>query len=390
MKPRVSALWPAAVDEWFRALLRQQPIPSPVLTMDDWESWLTAVHHHRLPALLYHWFKSAPLVCHPPPAIMGKLQTNYLMQKAHTVYRWAETQHILKLFQQTGIQAVVLKGTALAESHYGQPELRPSIDIDLLIPLEQYPSARQTLLAASYKPQIEVSTSERKWRCEEAFLPGIGGAHSFLIELHWSLSPYIALIQDPPLPALFQRATTISANQLLMPIPDPIDATVHAALHLCYGHPEDVRLIWLYDLHLLTQNLSADSWAAILATSKAWQARLALADALQLTHEWFGTVFPATVADLTNTPPTTQEFRIQELASYRLLHGPRFALMQRNFYQWEELNFRERLQFMFYRAFPGREAIDMGYPQWRKWPLPLAYLARLMLFSQRYLQLSKK
>jgi hypothetical protein len=168
-----------------------------------------------------------------------------------------------------------------------------------------------------------------------------------------------------------------------LPIPGKLDALVHAALHLVYGHPEDVRLIWLYDIHLLAQNLETAEWQQALQISQQWQARTALVDALQLAHDWFGTPIPPLATDLNNLPPASQEQKIRQLAAYRLQYGPQFARLQRNFYEWGQLSFRDRLQMTYYRLFPAREAIERGYPQWRNWPLPAAYLARFVLLLHR-------
>ncbi len=383
MTPHVSTRWPNVVDSWFRHLLRHTPIDAPTpLSRDIWQNWLTAVHHHTLVPLLYEWLHCAPASVQPPAWVMEELQTEFWASKGYVVHRWAQMQRVLQLLSQAAVPAIVLKGAALAEFCYPKLELRPSLDIDILIPQTHYPQAKNALLAAGYQPQIEVPTAARQWACEEAFLPTqTAPGHAFLIELHWSLSPYGLLIPQPPLAGFFERAVpTRTGNSI---VPSHLDALVHAALHLAYGHPEEVRLIWLYDIHLLAQQLKTADWPQVLEISQQWQARIALVDALQLAQQWFATPYPDIVTDLGQFPPTAQEQKIRDLAFYRIEYGPQFARLQRHWHQWGQLGRRERLQMAYYRLFPAREAIHIGYPQWRGWPLPLIYLARFFLLLRR-------
>lgn len=391
MTPYIHTAWSSELDSWFRALLMNSLSPIPVTSDENWRQWLTTVRHHNFTPLLYYWLNNQTDPFRPPAWVMDKLQYQHLASQAHAAYRWAETQHLLTVLTKAHIQPVVLKGTALAESHYPSPELRPSLDIDLLIPAAQYPQAKNALVQAGYAPQIELDDRGRQWACEEAFLSTQApNGRSFLVELHWSLSPYNHQITHPPLAELFQRATAVAVDGFPMPIPNPVDALVHTVLHLYYGHPEDIRLIWLYDVHLLSQQLTETEWQESVHTSHGWQARFALAQVLPLTQKWFGTTYPSFITDLTDSPPTEQETKIQELANYRLLYDPQTALFQRDLQQLENLSPQERLIFLYRRLFPSHEALRLGYPQWRHWPLPLAYSARLLLFFRRYLNLKFK
>ena len=105
--------WPSSTDAWFKAVLRQQPFPSPHISNEDWLEWLTAVRIHRLSSWLYTSLLSFAEGVRPPDKIMACLKQEYTTAMSLGHQRRQELKQLLQLLEQADIRALVLKGAAL-------------------------------------------------------------------------------------------------------------------------------------------------------------------------------------------------------------------------------------------------------------------------------------
>lgn len=371
--------WPGVLDKWFRALLRGELRPAPPLADEAWQRWLAAVDGHGLLPLLAHWLQSASAKteAHLPPFVRARLQQQYTAAMTEATCRWWELNALGKSLARVGVRPLVLKGTALAESCYARPELRPSNDIDLLVRREEYQAARQALLADGYSLVSGDRSQQMEWNNQEAFVFGGQGVRQYMVELHWSLSPHSQILQTLPVELLFERAVTLADDRFGgVQVLCPADALVYAALHLIYGHylfvPESIRLIWLYDIYLLARPIvDGTAWEDVLVSSQRLQARLALLDAFQLAEIWFGSPVPAAVADLTKYPPSALERKLHDMS-----RSEKTGRFKRHFLRLSGLSGREQLRYIGNRLFPDRHELNAAYPQLSRWPLPLVYLVR--------------
>ncbi|MCI0645024.1 MAG: nucleotidyltransferase family protein [Chloroflexi bacterium] len=368
--------WPASLDTWFRTLPGQERGLAPDLSAGEWQTWLEVVEAHGVSPLIYTWLKSRPPEGQPPAPVVDRLRETYLHWAGYATCRWAELQELLAAMAQENIYPLVLKGAAWAELYYPSPALRPSNDIDLLVRRAEYERVKRLLLAKDYTLRKGEMRGPAIWGLEEEFMPA--GPQRFGVDLHWSLSPHALVRRKMFVEPLFERAATMpnSAMRFLA----PVDALVHAATHLVYAHFSNIRLIWLYDIHLLAQEIERlQAWPAVLARSQEWQARLALLVALELSDEWWGTPSAAEVKDLSHYPPTKEEWRVFEVALYTRSHGRRQTWLRWHLFQLRNLNNRQRLAYLLNKALPNRLEIDRNYPRLLSWPYPLALLGRLFL-----------
>src|SRR5689334_16186089 len=70
--------------------------------------------------------------------------------------RARELRDVLAGLAKVGIQPVLLKGAALAQTHYARPELRPRVDTDLMIPAGAREHAARVLSDLTYVRQTEI------------------------------------------------------------------------------------------------------------------------------------------------------------------------------------------------------------------------------------------
>jgi hypothetical protein len=153
-----------------------------------------------------------------------------------------------------GVRPILFKGTALAYTAYRHPHLRPRNDSDLLIHRHDVDIVRETLGAAGYAEpnycdgellfcQFELQRMDRL-------------ATPIALDFHWKISTQAAFADlftyeelrttSVPAPALSQHARVPAGPEAL------ILACIHPAMH----HHNELRLLWLYDVHLLYTGLS--------------------------------------------------------------------------------------------------------------------------------------
>src|SRR5438105_1244783 len=68
-----------------------------------------------------------------------------------------ELRRVLERLASAGIRCVLMKGAALAYTHYRSPHLRPRSDTDLLIPPDSAARVATVLSDAGYERAVETS-----------------------------------------------------------------------------------------------------------------------------------------------------------------------------------------------------------------------------------------
>ena len=107
------------------------------------------------------------------------------------------------------VRPIVLKGAALAYTHYPHPCLRPREDFDLLVPESQKNDAVEALRARAYAP-LEMVTG-RLVTSQQTFArdAGLGVRHT--CDLHWRVSNRVAFSRLLPWERLAANARPIPA-----------------------------------------------------------------------------------------------------------------------------------------------------------------------------------
>ncbi len=150
------------------------------------------------------------------------------------------------------VEALVLKGTALAYDLYAVPELRPRSDTDLLIARDDLPKVREAMLALGF---AETPSSGDEHGLRQAVFTREPG---MVYDVHWSATNVPAFdavlrydelrTRSLPLPRLSPHARGLSH----------VDALLLACIHRVAHHHDSDRLIWLVDIDLLRQKMSRD------------------------------------------------------------------------------------------------------------------------------------
>lgn len=236
-------------------------------------------------------------------AATERQQTAILMAQEMAMAR------ILPALEQAGCTPTLIKGCALAFTHYTDPCLRPRSDMDIIVPETAREAAHQTLsdlglirLPAHHGKYINFQTA---WHW-----PGQpGGA----VDLHWRINNSLWFAFRAPTADICGRRRLIAGPAGELPVADDVDALLIAALHRLgerarlipdSGQRMGDRLIWLYDAHLLISGLQDADRDELVARAIHLGLQGAVADLLAQCDAVLGSPVPATWASALAATPS--------------------------------------------------------------------------------------
>ena len=203
----------------------------------DWSALLqTAQQHGVLPLLYHHLNQVQPEVI--PTQIRQQLQQDFFANTLQNLQLSSELIELLQRFQDQDIAAIPFKGPVLAASVYGNLALRPSGDLDILVPPEAMASAQALLESLGYE-LTEVLGWQRGFSHRQ---------RGILVELHQLLvAPGFTLPQAWE--GLWERAQTAMLTETGVPCLHPEDLLLFHCASLardCFECRE--RLIQICDI----------------------------------------------------------------------------------------------------------------------------------------------
>ena len=86
------------------------------------------------------------------PSLKTELRTSAILE----ALRARELRDVVERLREHGIQPVLMKGAALAYTHYRRPELRPRTDVDLMIPDGARERVARCLTTIGYRRPPEI------------------------------------------------------------------------------------------------------------------------------------------------------------------------------------------------------------------------------------------
>ncbi|WP_444685143.1 nucleotidyltransferase domain-containing protein [Alkalicoccus luteus] len=225
--------------EWITAALRGE---KPAMTEADTEALLEAAVHHRLVPQL-----AAVLSGHEEERLTAALQPLRLQHMFFALRLAGETSRLAQLFNQRGVELLMLKGPALASFLYGDTGQRMTSDIDMLVPPEALDMAACLLRSEGYEENCYFSTVLPDWKWRHHHRTFYHSHTDVKVELHWRLHPGPG--KEPAFRELADRSQTEKLGGVPVPVLGNEDLfsflSVHGARH---GWS---RLRWLYDIHQL-------------------------------------------------------------------------------------------------------------------------------------------
>lgn len=259
---------------------------------------LELVQAHGLDMLLNRALQSHPDAHTWPDNLRQELRRRHYLFAAEEMLLAAELRKQLDAFAAAGIRPLLMKGTALAYSHYPESSCRPRCDTDLLFAAEQMAEVKKLLGSSGYIFPNTVS-GELVSSQQIAYRP-LSSRTSCILDLHWKVNN-LPLLGD-----VFDCAAALSKAHAVPILGDnafalcPIHALLLACMHRA-GHLRETfvlqgktvsqgnRLIWLYDIYLLLSAMTETECAEFTILAQEHKMTTICRNAVKRTQQYFPT-----------------------------------------------------------------------------------------------------
>ena len=251
--------------------------PTAPVTVTDWSQLVRAAETHALAPLAYAALNQSGRSNDAPASVRDQLRVAYLRSNVANWLAFQELDCLLEMFGREQIPVVVLKGGALAHALYGDPALRPMMDLDLLMPSSYQMRVSDLLAQQGYSSPTELAKGfGERFSNYQGFERG--GNRPSHLEIHWHLfkSPYYC--ERIPIDWFWDRTMEISIGGARARVFDPNAQLVHLCAHFALHH-QAARLLWSYDIaRFLTRYGSKLDWSQVIDAAK----RFGLSQAIEL------------------------------------------------------------------------------------------------------------
>lgn len=363
--------WSPAESLLARAIRGQTGWPPGLAAADVLEA---GTFHGVLP-LVFHASRAAAAWSEWPDSLQAALKETARVHATIELANRHETTEVVDALAARGIEAIVLKGAALAHTLYPEPWLRARSDTDLLVRATDRRAALAVLDQLGYRRSEaaggELASSQASFSRPGSALP---------FDLHWRINNSSLLAPVLEFDALITRAVPVPALGVHARCPGPVDAVLLAATHRATHHQMPMhldgqahrgdRLIWLYDLHLLASRLAPEELGELAARARRHRIAGLCLDALRTAQAAFGTIVPATLME-----SLERDAARAEPSMVFLRGGPRALLVAevRALGRW-----RDRWHLLREHAFPPADYMLRKYATRRRWLLPALYVRRAL------------
>jgi hypothetical protein len=287
-------------------------------------------------------------------------------------------QRVLDAIAAAGRRVVVFKGAALAYTLYQRPWHRPRTDTDLFTAPEDVAVASSAIESCGYG-RSHALTSGSLVTHQVAFERTDAHGLHHVIDLHWKVVNPQMLADVVDFEEVWRDAAPAPALGASARVPSPVASTVLACVHRLAHHQGHDRLIWLYDLKLLSERFSASEWETLCETAAARRVSAICLDGLARAHRLLRSPLPAGVATRLAEAGATDPSReyIDRTMHKRDVLVSDLAQLR---------GWRARLRLLREHAFPPRAFILQRYGLQSAMWLPALYTHRLVTGAWKWVR----
>jgi hypothetical protein len=294
-----------------QALLLRACFCPPHEAPGAWRAWRARVEldqidaaSQRLLPILAHSLRAAGVEASALAPYADQRRRAWMAQQA----MFRKAARAIGALTAAGVPTLMLKGAALAVTHYDEPAMRPMGDVDMLVRPTDATRAFGVLRDIGFSVCGPGSVPTRPGtlaiRHAEAIDDGsVGGA----IDLHWRT--HYAYVDDAAANAVWDRARPIRIAGAATLAPDPADLLIGVCLHGArWSAPPAIR--WMADSLVLLRGACVD-WAHLLAQTGRLRAALPMMATLGFLKDAFDAPVPAgVIAALAAARPRGGERRL--------------------------------------------------------------------------------
>jgi Uncharacterised nucleotidyltransferase len=263
-----------------------------------------------------------------------------------------ETRRVMGALDALGIQALLLKGSALAHWAYPEAHMRACGDVDVLVPSRAEAERLAAALAGQGYTRAAPSGDlvAHELMCTRRMAP------QWLLEVdvHWRLNNTTLFAHLFDFDALMGASIALprlapNARGLA-----PVDALLHAAVHRARNLANGVgdALKWLYDVVVLTAVLDDDGWATLVEEARQKQIAGVTLGALEAAEEAFACTFPDAVRQDLRAAAAGEPLDVARLGDWRYMQVQNFRSVS---------GAGPRLRWLWQRLFPSGDYMRTLY-----------------------------
>jgi len=327
------------------------------------EEFLQLCRYHGVQALVYQCMRERDEWRDWPQKVRLTLESSNKAGVAAELLRAHYLAGLLKHFEHLGIRSVLIKGEALAVTHYAVPGTRVRCDSDIFIPIHDIGLVKKAVRDAGLWIVSPVYKSHQFTVVRQGTDP-----RQFALDIHWRILNDPRFARTLSFDDVYECSTKVPGFQDARAL-NAVDALLLACMHR-FGnksHDRD-RLIWIYDIHLLVSGMTQQQKIEFAEKSVELTVQMPCFDGLSKSREFFGTDVPDGIMELlaTDGKPATLARRVA-LSNLGLLVD-----------DWKTLgNYKARLDLMRELFLPSAGSLMSKYgkddPRW----LPLLWLRQV-------------
>ena len=299
------------------------------------------------------------------PAFAGELREAAVVEdvRAH------ELRAVLAAMTAAGVRPILLKGAALARTHYPRPELRPRSDTDLMIPASARDVVARTLIGLGYARAVEVDGELAIGQFHFQKHDRHGLFHA--LDVHWRVSNVRVFADVLTYEELAHDAVPVRALGANAWSPSSAHALLVACVHRVAHHDDTDDLLWLFDVHLLARSFTLHERDAFTELASARRMRAVCARTLSLAQAAFGGIDVEWIGRLSAAGAFTEASAAFVGGGLRQVDILRADLVATK--RWTA-----RLQLLREHLFPRPAFMYERYGMRRPLALPWLYLRRIV------------
>jgi hypothetical protein len=227
----IAGLSPAFKEMMAALLGTELAFPSSLKTYDP--GVLAELRAQAVSPWVYRRLAGSPQECAVSPQLMRGLRHDYALALKTSARQDRETHLIIQAIAAAGAEVILLKGADLRGRVYGDPAVRPMVDLDILISPRDKARAEAVLEGLGYtlSPQcVDPRPGFReRFRRELHFDPPRGSV--LFVDLHWQLD-YVDGFYLLPYPRLREAAVPYEYQGVPVRGLSPEHLLTHLALHV--------------------------------------------------------------------------------------------------------------------------------------------------------------
>lgn len=291
---------------------------------------------------------------------LPQLRNAAIHAAAYEPLRASDLAEVLDALAARGVEALIVKGTALAYDVYPAPELRPRSDTDLLIAHDDLAALRAVMKALGFEEHPSSGDEHGLRQAVFTRAPGM------VYDVHWSAT-------NVPVFDAVLRFDELRTRALALPRLGPraralshVDALLLACIHRVAHHHDSDRLIWLVDIDLLRERMSPEEHGRFWRLAAEGRVVGVCARSIAVADTWLSRTPHDGANDWLSDEERTQREPSRVFLDREITRGGVMASSIR------ALPWRSRIERLWQLAFPPREFMRKSFGSSH----PLMYLYR--------------